>query len=65
MTSKEHCDHYVTQAMPSFRVVEGDCTRPVKGRFIPHPCKGVCDRYDDTAYKLKQALNKASQIKGG
>lgn len=60
--NKEHCNFYATQDTPTFKIKEGDCTRPVNGRFQPHECTGVCNNYDDTAYKIKSAL--ARKFKG-
>ncbi len=53
---KEHCNHYVLIDTPSFKINHGDCTRPIKGRWNPNKCLGVCDKYNDTAYNLKQSL---------
>jgi len=54
--NKEHCDFFTTQDELVFRLKQGDCSMPVNGRFQPHKCAGVCDRYNDTAYKLKKVL---------
>lgn len=59
MRDKTHCDNYIGQPEPSFKLNIGDCTLPVNGRFKPTKCHGVCPKYADMAYKMKQALVKS------
>jgi hypothetical protein len=53
---KGHCGYYTVEDTPSFNLKIGDCIKPVHGRFNPHKCLGICDKYNDTVYQLKRVL---------
>lgn len=64
---KEHCNYYTRQREPCFNLNIGDCIKPINGRFSPHVCLGVCNKYDDSAYKIKQGISgvkRLNKVKG-
>jgi len=56
MKNPKHCDHYVTRDEPCYNLKQGDCTRPINGRWQPGKCKKICKHFTDTAHRLKKLL---------